>query len=537
MSDRGVNNEIAHHKHDIHNARAPNPEPFDHNLSSTISGAQCYPGPFRVKLARMLSALLITSLSLAQASTPDPDKSSWVTKTHSGTFNGKTVNYESTVGLMPIRNSDGTIEGRMFFTAYRHTDRKTSRPLLFVFNGGPGSASLWLHMGFVGPKRVAMLDTAGMMPPPPYSMVNNEESLLPYADIVCIDPVGTGFSRPEKPELGRKFWGVSEDISSVGQFIRSYMTKEGRWLSPIYLMGESYGTTRAAGLSSWLNQNGIGVNGLMFISTVLNFGVDSGGNGALPTWTTKIPTYTATAWYHKKLPADLQRKPLAQVVEESRKWSRNEYLLALAKGAQLSPAERKKVISDLARYTGLKTQYLEDANMRVSPNQFYIQLLRDNRDTVGRLDTRFTGFNRSWISQGPDFDPSMSAIQPPFTSVTNHYLRNDLGFVTNDTYYVLGEGLGAPWNWGDSRGTTDTSEMLRSAVSQNPYIRALFANGYYDMATPFGAVEYSIDQLALDERLRKNFTWTYYESGHMIYLEDNSRRQLRDDCVKFLSGN
>jgi carboxypeptidase C (cathepsin A) len=426
-------------------------------------------------------------------------------------------------------------EGSMFFTAYKLKDSAGKRPVTFVFNGGPGSASLWLHLGLVGPKRVKM-EPDGMMPPPPYEMVPNDESLLPETDIVCIDPVGTGFSRPAKPEYGSKFWGVHEDIRSVGEFIRSYLTIENRWLSPVFVLGESYGGIRGSGLAQWLNQYGIGLNGLILISPYINGSVQDGGKANELPYAFYMPTFAAAAWYHHRLSAEYEKMPVGQLVKKVQDWVYDEYLPALSRGQSLSPERRARILKQLQAYTGMSKTFLEDTNLRINSFDYFKELLRDKRYTVGRYDARFKGLDRVWNTQGPDYDPSDSAITPPFTSCMNDYLRNDLGYKTNLRYYVLGEGLTGPWKF-DEGSLPDTSESLRSAMHQNPYTKLFVAMGYYDLACPLGTVEQILHEMELDPRLASNVSRGYYAAGHMMYLDTESRKKLHSDLAKFIADS
>lgn len=461
----------------------------------------------------------------------EADDANWVKRNHSIRFAGQDLKYTSTAGTIPIREPNGDVTGRIFFIAYRVDDpANPKRPVTFVFNGGPGSASLWLHLGFVGPKRVKM-QPDGMMPPPPYELVPNDESLLPTTDLVMIDPVGTGYSRPEKPEFGSKFWGVQEDIHSVGEFIRSYLSMESRWLSPIFVMGESYGGIRGAGLAQYLNQFGVGLNGLILVSPYINDSIQSPAKGNDQPYAFYLPTYAAAAWYHKRLSPAMEKKPVGELFKEVQTWVYDEYMPALLRGAALEPAKRKHIADKLGQYTGLSPTYLENTNLRVRDYSWYKELLRDQRYTVGRYDARFKGLDRLWSSDGPDYDPSDSAITPPFTSCMNDYLPNELGYKTNLRYYVLGEGVGS-WKMGE--GPSDTSEQLRAAMHQNPYTQLFVAMGYYDLACPMGTVEQILNQMELDPRLQGNVHRGHYPAGHMMYLDSESRKKLHDDVSAFI---
>lgn len=450
-------------------------------------------------------------------------------RSHSVTLNGQTLRYTTTTGFLPIHNATGETEANIFYVAYTKQDvgAGEKRPLLFAFNGGPGSASLWLHLGAIGPRRVQLLEDGGL-PPPPYQMVDNEATWLDRADLVFIDPVGTGYSRPTKPELGPKFWSVQGDLDSVGEFIRLYLSRNQRWDSPLFVAGESYGTTRAAGLSNWLLSHGIALNGVILMSSVLNFQTLNFAPGNDLPYALYLPTYTASAWYHHKLPAS--EKNLSALLADSEKWATNEYPSILAKGDSLTPSEREQALNHLVRYTGLDKRYLDEANLRVSLNNFTKELLRDQRRTLGRYDSRLKGIDESGVSAFPDYDPSYAAVAPPFTTLFNQYVRADLGYQSDAPYHVLGDGLTAPWNWGPGgRNGTNLSGALRSALVQNPYMKVFVAAGRYDLATPFFEARYTLDHLNLEPALRHNLTFAEYEAGHMMYIDTTSRHKLKSD--------
>jgi carboxypeptidase C (cathepsin A) len=464
---------------------------------------------------------------------PEKEEPPVVTR-HETRIGGKLVKYTVTTGMMPLRSEAGQTEARIFFMAYtvERTGPAAQRPLTFSFNGGPGSSSVWLHLGAIGPKRVKMLDD-GRMPAPPYQLVENDESWLDQTDLVFLDPVGTGYSRATKPELGRKFWGVQGDIESVGEFIRLYLSRYQRWGSPLFVVGESYGTTRAAGLAGHLIEKGIAFNGIVLISTILNFETARFTKGNDLPYVLFLPTYTATAWYHKRLPADLQAKPLRAVLDEVERWALGDYTLALAKGDRLSGGERQAVVDTLARYTGLDKSFLDQSEMRVEIQRFDKELLRDQKRTVGRLDSRFQGSDALAAGERPDFDPSLAAIRPPYTAMFNDYVRAELGYKSDLTYHILGGGIGA-WDWGTSNGFADVSESLRSAFAKNPHMKLLVAKGYYDLATPYFAVEYTLSHMGLDPALRRNVRTREYEAGHMMYIDKKELARLHQDVAAFL---
>jgi carboxypeptidase C (cathepsin A) len=448
---------------------------------------------------------------------------------------GKALKYTATVGLMPIKNADGDTEAHIFFMAYTLDNAPTGihRPLTFCFNGGPGSSSVWLHMGAIGPRRVRLQPNGGM-PRPPFELEDNQETWLDRTDLVFVDPVGTGYSRPAKKELGKKFWSVKGDIESVGQFIRLYLTRYERWTSPLFLAGESYGTTRAAGLSGYLIDNGIALNGIVLVSTVLNFETLEFVKGNDLPYVFYLPTYTATAWYHKKLPPDLQGQDLTKILPEVEQWAANDYALALAKGDRLTDAERSAVAARLARYSGLSTAYILRDNLRVKQWEFCKELLRDESRSVGRLDSRFKGIDESGVSEGPDYDPSLAIIRPPFTSVLNQYVRAELNYQTDEIYYILGGGF-TQWDWGSAEhGFPNLSPDLRSAFVKNPYMRVFVAEGYYDLATPFFAVDYTFEHFGLDTSLHANITISQFNAGHMVYIDSQSLDRLRQEVATFM---
>ena len=462
----------------------------------------------------------------------EPEGAPVVTR-HEMTLDERPLAYTVTTGMLALRSPLGEVEAGVFFMAYT-VDSDSPRPLTFSFNGGPGSSSVWLHLGAVGPKRV-VLQEDGMGPKPPYRLEDNQETWLRHTDLVFIDPVGTGYSRAVKKEDEKKYWGLEGDVESVGRFIKTFLTKFNRWLSPLFIVGESYGTTRGAALSSHLLDQGIALSGITLVSSILNFQTARFGKGNDLPYYLFLPSYTATAWYHKKLPADLQKKPLTAVLREVEGWAKSDYWLALAEGSALSAAQQKRVLSKLARYTGLNPQYVDLSDLRINIHRFCKELLRSEKRTVGRLDSRYKGIDGSHVSESPEGDPSNAAIFPAYASTMNDYVRRVLGYETDLPYYIFNPGdLWKSWDWGSAgTGSPDTSEALRKALSNNPYMKVFVASGYYDLATPYFATEYTLNHLGLDPSLRENITSGYYEAGHMMYVHVDYLQKLRRDVDAF----
>jgi carboxypeptidase C (cathepsin A) len=457
-----------------------------------------------------------------------------VVKSHQMQVGGKTLSYTSTAGLMPIYNDKREEQARLYFTAYTLDGDHAmgDRPLTIAFNGGPGSASVWLHLGGLGPKRVEMLNDGGM-PQPPFQLVDNEYTWLEATDIVFVDPVDTGYSRATTEEAGKQAKDVDGDLESVGEFIRMYITRYGRWMSPLFLSGESYGTFRSAGLAGTLVEKGIAFNGIILISSILNMQTARFTLGNDLPYQLFFPTYAATAWYHGKVAKDLQKLTVRDFLDRVEAWVESDYLPALSRGNRLEQKTRDKVLDQMERFTGLDRAFLDQTDLRIEIMQFCKQLLRDERRTVGRLDSRFKGYDRSGVTDSPDYDPSMNAIRPPFTTALNHYIRQELGYESDVEYHIL---RGLDWNWGNgAKGYADTSDALRAAFSKNPYMKLFVASGYYDLATPYYATQYTLSHMALDPNVVENITSEEYPVGHMVYLEKNSLEKLRDDVVAFIA--
>jgi carboxypeptidase C (cathepsin A) len=463
---------------------------------------------------------------------------------HTITIAGEKINYTVTTGIMILKeemadrdkeSENAKPKAAFFFVAYTKdgVDDKTRRPLTFAFNGGPGSSSVWLHLGLVGPRRVYMTDE-GYMPQPPFKLVDNEYSLLDVSDLVFIDPVSTGFSRPVEGQKAREFHGFKKDIESVGDFIRLYTTRYRRWTSPKFLIGESYGTTRSAGLSGYLqDRHGMYLNGIMLISSILDFQTADFNPGNDLPYILILPTYAATAFYHGKIKT---RKTLQSFLKDVEKFASGEYMLALAKGVNLSPKERTHIVEELARFTGLSEEYILRTNLRIEIFRFTKELLRDQNHTVGRLDTRFTGIDRDSAGENFEFDPSMAAIIGPYTATLYDYVRGELNFESDLPYEVLNPKVW-PWSYAQNENNyVNVAETLRRSMNTNPYLKVHVANGYYDLATPYFATRYTFDHLGLDPSLQHNISMSYYPAGHMMYIHSPSLIALKANLADFINS-
>jgi carboxypeptidase C (cathepsin A) len=437
--------------------------------------------------------------------------------TNTVTIGGERVKYVAETGMLPVLKKDGSTLASVFYVAYTRVGEtnKATRPITFCFNGGPGSSSIWLHLGALGPRRVKM-NPDGTLPPPPFQLIDNEYSLLNASDLVFIDPVATGFSRAAKDNKAKDFFGDSADLDSIGEFIRLWTTRHDRWLSPKYLFGESYGVFRAAGLSDHLRDRyGMYLNGLILLSGVLNFQTiadDPGNDIPYPLY---MPAYTAAAHFHNKLPADLQGN-LDAALAESRQFAKGEYTSALQQGQALPEDEREKVVAELARLTGLKTNVITDNNLRIDEGVFRKQLLHDQGLILGAYDSRLTGRDGDPASEYPDYDPSDAAVLGPFGAAVNAYIRGELKF-KDDLPYEIIAGV-QPWNYGAPNNYPNASDRLANTINQNPYMKVLVLNGRCDLVCPVDTMHYAIDHMAVDPSYRTNIFYEQFDAGHMMYI-------------------
>ena len=521
---------------------------------------------FAVVLLPALAAPLLADSGTNETSKGDAkvfDEPAPIVTSHTVTVGGKTLKYHVTAGYIVLKEEEGkplvkspdqkpvpeeksqaekTKDGlkpkaKVFFVAYTldEAGEPSTRPVTFAFNGGPGSSSVWLHMGAVAPRRANLTDE-GEAPAPPYQLVDNESTWLDRTDLVFLDPVSTGYSRTVAKEDPRQFHGLKEDIASVGDFIRVYTSRNSRWLSPKFILGESYGTTRAAGLSDYLqNRYGLYLNGIILVSSALNFqALEFTPQNDQP-YIDFLPSFAASAWYHKKLPADLQAKSVTEVVEAARSFAGSDYALALARGDRLPAADLQRLGDQVSRFIGLSSNYVVQRKLRVKDTQFFTQLLREEGKILGRFDARFSGFRyEPGGDQEGEYDPSDEAVNGPMSAAFNDYIRRELKFESDLPYELIAD-VG-PWNFGDAgEGFPNTAEDLRKAMTRNPYLKVWVTCSYYDLATPFFGAENVVSAMNLQPAVRANLRFSYYESGHMLYIHKPSRVKFKDDFEGFLS--
>ncbi|MEM9189263.1 MAG: peptidase S10 [Myxococcota bacterium] len=456
---------------------------------------------------------------------------------HELTLGGKTIAYTATAGTLVLKDDEDKPRASVFFVAYTQDGAEaTERPVTFAFNGGPGSASLWLQLGTFGPRRVDFPD-AVQPPPGPYGLVDNEQSILDLTDLVFIDPVLTGYSKAEGEAKAEEFLALQPDVATVSAFIRRWVTENQRWRSPKYVAGESYGTTRAAGVLGALHDQGMAFHGAILVSTILDFAtvIFEGDNDLPPVL--HLPTYAATAWYHDALPQ--RPKELEPFLDEVREFARGEYLQALFAGARLDSDTRAQVAQKLHRYTGIDPSFIVGSRLRLEISRFCKELLRQRGRTVGRLDTRYLGRDHQSVGDVPEHDPAFTAALGPYTAVMQDYLRRELEFEEDRAYQAINMEANRKWNWAEDKrlGYPSTMAALRKAMLQNTHLRLFVANGYYDLATPFFAAEHTIDHLGIDSEDYDRVAMTYYEAGHMMYIHPPSLAKLKRDLRAWFEPN
>ena len=457
---------------------------------------------------------------------------------------GETIDYTATVGDIVLRDEEGKAKARFVYVSYLRKDvpDRKSRPVTFSFNGGPGSASVWVHLGAFGPKKVE-LDPEGMpLGPPPGRLIDNPYSLLDATDLVFIDPVQTGFSRPAPGEDPKQFIGFSNDAESVSEFIRLWVSRNGRWASPKFIAGESYGATRSAGLAKHLQDtHGMFLNGICLISSGIHFQTKNFSVGNDLPYVLFLPAYAASAWYHSKLPARFDGN-LAMALAEAEEFALGDFATSLMKGDKLAGEERQRIAGRLSELTGLGKDYVQKADLRVDIFRFAKELLRDQGKTVGRLDSRYTGSDRDDAGERFEFDPSSSVTTGYFVSLINDYLRDELGYESALVFRHSAGRLVRPWDFherarvlaGDTNRYANHAETLRQAMHKNPSLKVLVTSGYYDLATPYFASDYTVDHMQLDSELRRNIRVAYYEAGHMFYLREADHRKFREDYLQLM---
>lgn len=486
----------------------------------------------------------------APATPPKEPQDRIVVTEHRLTIGKKTLDYTATCGTVVLRDYSPSYDGKeadrkpdkarasLFFTAYtlKGVKKPQTRPVTFSFNGGPGSSSVWLHLGVLGPQRV-VCDDMGNAPPPPYALTDNEYTLLTESDLVFIDPVGTGHSRMAEGEKVAEFHDYQRDLDSVGEFIRLYLARYGRWGSPKYLIGESYGTTRAVGLSQHLqDKHDIYLNGVMLVSMAVDLQTLSFDHSNELPYPLFLPTYAATAWYHKALVPELQKKPLAEVIAAAEAFANNDYLVALMQGSRLPASDREHIAGQVARFSGLSTDYVLKCDLRPSEFRYFKQLLRERGQVVARLDSRFLSQDRDDAGEQPESDALMNNVLGAFTTGINRLLRDTLKFEA-DAPYVVHAPIWDKWTWKDFAGKyVNVGASLRRAMHANPHMRVYVASGYYDLGTPHAAGDYTLSHLGLRENLQKNIAVSYFEAGHMMYIHRPSLVRMATELRAFVKG-
>ena len=466
---------------------------------------------------------------------PIPPETNSVTK-HDLTLNGQVIHYTATAGNLLIRDDHDRPDASIFYVAYTQDGADAgTRPITFFFNGGPGAATIWLHMGSFGPVRVETKSPEATGPAP-YRWVPNEYSLLDKSDLVFIDAPLCGFSRAVGKGTMKDFAGTDQDIRAFRRFIERYVTANQRWNSPKFLFGESYGTTRAAGLAAALQNNGMPFNGVVLLSSILNYAIRNPGYDTESV--SYLPSFAAIGYYHKRVRPNVS---LAEWVEQARQFARGPYAQALSKGDRIPPAEFESVARELSALTGLKPEYLRETRLRITPGRFREELLRDDSRSLGRYDARFLGWDPDAAGETPGFDPSDTGISGAFLGAFHDYVQKELKYMSQEPYYVSGPGVNQAWDFkheapGEGHRplpVPDTALDLADAMRKNPSLRVFSANGYFDLATPFFATEYDLSHMSLPAQLVHNVEFGYYPAGHMVYLNVDALRQMKTDLARF----
>ncbi len=502
----------------------------------------------------LTSLIALASPALAQKDAPDAAKqhaekiaedvaANWasapveeVTQSSKGTarVDGKSIPYTQTAGTLTIRDEKGKPVASMFYTAY--TAAGKNRPVTFFYNGGPGSSSLWLRMGSFAPMHVRTGDPQAVQPAP-FDVGPNNDSLIGSTDMVFLDAIGAGYSRPIGDAKGSDFYGVDQDVDAFAKGIIRYVTKNGRWGDPKYIFGESYGTTRSGALAYQLEDRGLALNGVVLLSSIMNYGIRQSGFDTIHVG--YLPSYAATAWYHNKVPGG-RPASLEAFVEEARQFANGPYATALLKGQDITPQETDEIAQQLNRYTGLSVDYLKRANLRVNLSRFRKELLRDEHATLGRFDSRYTGIDADTAGEEPEYDPSSTGITGLYVGSFLDQVTRQIGYKTDLSYRLSArEGGDFKWDWsheppeGYKQNVADVTADLSAAMRTNPHLRVLSLNGYYDMATPFFSTERDLKHMMLEPQLRQNLQFRYYPAGHMVYLNPEALHQMRLDMERY----
>jgi len=488
-------------------------------------------------LSQIKKEIIVKDTSI-EVSPPKEEKS--VTH-HSILIGNKKINYTATAGTLIIKDDDDSAIASIGYFAYTLDDIKdpSTRPIAFSYNGGPGSSSIWLHMGALGPKHIETTD-AGYTPPPPYKTADNEYSIIDKTDIVMIDPVGTGFSKAVGSAKDKDFWGVDQDISSLSKFIKKYVSENNRWNSPKYLIGESYGTTRSAGIVDYLQTNeNMAFNGVILISLALDISAIFDVAGSERQYPMFVPSYSAISWYHHLLPDQPER--LEPLLNKAREFAFGEYKHALMLGDNLPDSERDVIAEKLHEFTGLSTDYIKMSNLRIEEGKYTQEIMREHDLTTGRLDARYTGTSFDPLAEMAEYDPLMPAIAPAFTAGFLHYIHNDLKFGIGKDYIVMSNKAYPDWDWkhkapakGEGQWFANTGPDLSHAMIYNPDLKVIVLQGIYDLATPLLASEYMVSHLSLEKELQSNISIKYYEAGHMMYLHIPALKKMKEDVGEFI---